>query len=265
MASVANTSGGVLMPLTLGVCDRALPHWLGSGADYHAGDGVATVAAGCGTPTATARTFRSDPTLLLGRPGDGARYVCEKEERKCFTDDTGGRRSVSPEPRPRQLPRHGHSPRRRRRPRHAAARRAAFARCAGLTDAAATTTRGGGDGPPVAPGNVVLIAHQVEVSFVASGSVDDYDDAKRGAIASKLADAAGADAADVTVVVTAASVMAAPSTWTPSASSSASVANALSIVQRHRFLLVESAVTLEAKVKRAEAPCRCRPTLAASA
>ena len=94
---------------------------------------------------------------------------------------------------------------------------------------------------------------------VASGSVDDYDDTKRSAIASKLATAAGVDASDVTVVVTAASVQVSATIRTSTASGSASVANALSTrladPSSATALLgvpVESAVTLEAKVKRVE-------------
>ena len=94
---------------------------------------------------------------------------------------------------------------------------------------------------------------------MASGSIDDYDESKRLAMASKLAAAAGVDASDVTVVVTAASVKITATIQTPTASGSASVANALSTrladPSSATTLLgvpVESAVTLEAKVKRIE-------------
>jgi hypothetical protein len=43
--SVANVSTGVLA-LTLGVCDYSLPGWTGSGADYHAANGVCDCARG---------------------------------------------------------------------------------------------------------------------------------------------------------------------------------------------------------------------------
>ena len=79
--------------IVLGVCQYTLPGWSGNGADYNTGDGVCHCDRGLWDPDCDTIDFAS-PELnasSFGCPADGNHYVCYKETRGCFTDNSGGR------------------------------------------------------------------------------------------------------------------------------------------------------------------------------